>query len=194
MRFLLSNMRPPAAHSQLGGVLLACLAVANFSPAAEKIQYNRDIRPILAENCFACHGPDSASRKANLRLDKREVAIEAGAISPGKPDESELVKRIRSDEATERMPPAKDEQEPYRRTEETARGLDRLGSGLSAALVVHRARASAPPGCEEQRLGAQPDRPFHPVQARSGRLEPGAGGRPAHAGPARLPRPDRPAA
>ena len=93
-----------------GWVLLACLVVAcqgDFLPAAEKVQFNRDIRPILAENCFACHGPDSASRKANLRLDKREAAIEAGAISPGKLDESELIKRIRSDEASERMPPPK---------------------------------------------------------------------------------------
>jgi mono/diheme cytochrome c family protein len=40
-----------------------------------KLEYNRDIRPILAENCFACHGPDSAARKADLRLDKRVVAV-----------------------------------------------------------------------------------------------------------------------
>ena len=46
------------------------------------LEYNRDIRPILAENCFACHGPDSAARKADLRLDRREAAIEAGAIVP----------------------------------------------------------------------------------------------------------------
>ena len=53
--------------------------------AAGKLEYNRDIRPILAENCFACHGPDSAARKADLRLDRREAAIEAGAIAPGDP-------------------------------------------------------------------------------------------------------------
>src|SRR6516225_4621858 len=46
----------------------------------EKLEYNRDIRPILSENCFACHGPDSASRKAKLRLDVREEAVERGAI------------------------------------------------------------------------------------------------------------------
>src|SRR5262245_60876539 len=44
--------------------------------------YNADIRPIIAENCFACHGPDSASRKAELRLDKRDDAISAKAIIP----------------------------------------------------------------------------------------------------------------
>ena len=59
--------------------------------AADKLEYNRDIRPILAENCFACHGPDSAARKADLRLDRRDDAVKAEAIVPGKPDESELV-------------------------------------------------------------------------------------------------------
>src|SRR5262245_22646752 len=88
----------------LVGTLLAALeCTAAFSD--DKLQYNRDIRPILAENCFACHGPDSAARKAGLRLDKREAAIEAGAIAPGKPGESELVRRI-NDSGKDHMPPA----------------------------------------------------------------------------------------
>src|SRR5262249_50380368 len=72
-----------------------------------KIEYNRDIRPILAENCFACHGPDSASRKAGLRLDQRDAAVAAEAIVPGKPDQSALIGRIFAEEGRERMPPAK---------------------------------------------------------------------------------------
>src|SRR6266508_2359442 len=64
------------------------------SARADKVEYNRDIRPILAENCFACHGPDSASRKAGLRLDQQEVAVKKKAIVPGKLKESELVQRI----------------------------------------------------------------------------------------------------
>ncbi len=70
-----------------------------------KLEYNRDVRPILAENCFACHGPDSAARKADLRLDKREAAIEAGAIEPGDPKQSELVARINAADPKEVMPP-----------------------------------------------------------------------------------------
>ena len=72
--------------------------------------FGRDVRPILAENCFACHGPDSAKRQAGLRLDLREDAIarleESGnvAIVPGKPGASELVKRIRS-QHNDVMPP-----------------------------------------------------------------------------------------
>jgi len=77
----------------------------SVAAAAEKPSFNRDIRPILAENCFACHGPDSASRKADLRLDRREVAVKTGAISPGKPDESEMVHRIFATDKDEVMPP-----------------------------------------------------------------------------------------
>src|SRR5579872_4122130 len=71
------------------------------------LEYNRDVRPILAENCFACHGPDSAARKAGLRIDRRDDAIEAKAIVPGKPAESALIARIFSDDTEERMPPVK---------------------------------------------------------------------------------------
>src|SRR6187455_2891859 len=90
-------------------IALLGLAFAACSPAIvlaeDKLQYNRDIRPILVENCFACHGADSAARKADLRLDKRDAAIEMGAISPGKPEESALVERIQATDETTMMPP-----------------------------------------------------------------------------------------
>jgi hypothetical protein len=70
-------------------------------------EYNRDVRPVLAENCFACHGPDSAARKAKLRLDVRDEAIKAGAIVPGKPDESAALLRVLSDDPQDVMPPPK---------------------------------------------------------------------------------------
>jgi hypothetical protein len=71
----------------------------------DQLQYNRDVRPILAEFCFACHGPDSAARKAGLRIDQREAAVEAGAIVAGKPEESELIARIVTDDPELLMPP-----------------------------------------------------------------------------------------
>ena len=74
---------------------------------AEKLQFNRDVRPILAEYCFACHGPDSAARKADLRLDKRDAAVKAGAITPGDPKKSLAVERMFSAKASELMPPPK---------------------------------------------------------------------------------------
>lgn len=86
--------------------LVYVLAVASATIAADPaIQYNRDVRPILADACFKCHGPDSASRAADLRLDQRDAALAAGAIVPGKPDESEAIRRIESTDADEVMPP-----------------------------------------------------------------------------------------
>lgn len=75
--------------------------------AAEKIQFNRDIRPILTDNCFQCHGPDKNQRKGDLRLDLHEEAIKAGALVPGKPEESALIARILSVDPSEAMPPRK---------------------------------------------------------------------------------------
>lgn len=89
----------------LAGLALA-LAPGLATAADDGLVYNRDVRPILAENCFACHGPDSAARKADLRLDQREAAVEMGALEPGKPEESSLVARIDSEDANELMPPA----------------------------------------------------------------------------------------
>jgi mono/diheme cytochrome c family protein len=77
----------------------------SVASAEEPIEYNRDIRPILTDTCFACHGPDSAARKADLRLDQREAAIEMAAITPGEPDDSEMIRRILSDDPHEVMPP-----------------------------------------------------------------------------------------
>ncbi len=77
----------------------------NVVCAQDAIQFNRDIRPIFIETCLTCHGPDSASRKADLRMDQRDAAIEHGAISPGKPDESEMIRRIMSHDPEEIMPP-----------------------------------------------------------------------------------------
>ncbi|MBY0588929.1 DUF1553 domain-containing protein [bacterium] len=71
----------------------------------DDLEYNRDVRPILAEACFRCHGPDSAARKGDLRLDQRDRAIETKAIVPGKPDESEIIARLESTDPEVVMPP-----------------------------------------------------------------------------------------
>src|SRR5205823_3096721 len=73
--------------------------------AANSLEYNRAIRPILMDNCFACHGADSASRKADLRLDQRDQALKVEAIVPGDPEASEMIRRIESDDPQEVMPP-----------------------------------------------------------------------------------------
>jgi hypothetical protein len=89
--------------------------VPGFLPPADDlpatVRFNRDIRPLLSDNCFFCHGPDSAQRKADLRLDTKEGLLgkpgEAGTVVPGKPDMSDLVERLRETDATKLMPPPK---------------------------------------------------------------------------------------
>ena len=90
------------ASVSLGWVGLACACMA---PSRAEIGYNESIRPILVENCFACHGADSASRQAGLRLDRFEDAVDYGALIPGDSDSSMLLDRIYSDDPELVMPP-----------------------------------------------------------------------------------------
>lgn len=88
----------------------AGLCVAGAARADEKVGYNAQVRSILSDNCFYCHGPDKNHRNGKFRLDDRDAALEGGksgepAIVPGKPEGSELVKRITSTDADDLMPP-----------------------------------------------------------------------------------------
>jgi mono/diheme cytochrome c family protein len=95
----------------LWSVWAVALAGIVASPAAgqveEAIRFNRDIRPILSDTCFACHGPDKHGRQADLRLDIREEAIRLGAIVPDRSGDSEIISRIISHAPEEVMPPPK---------------------------------------------------------------------------------------
>ncbi|MFO1007338.1 MAG: DUF1553 domain-containing protein [Planctomycetaceae bacterium] len=87
-----------------------CCSLIEAAEPAKSIDFNRDVRPILSNHCWNCHGPDEASREAGLRLDQRESAIAVGpekhrAVVPHDPGASELVKRIDSTDDTQ-MPPA----------------------------------------------------------------------------------------
>ena len=92
-----------------GGLLLVLAGALRSEEPARKpagpLEYNRDVRPILSGNCFRCHGPDPKPRQADLRLDLRDVAVRKKAIVPGKPEESEIVRRIFSTSPDEVMPP-----------------------------------------------------------------------------------------
>lgn len=93
------------------GIVLGVVAIA--VPLRADItapDYGRDIRPILSDKCFACHGPDDATREAELRLDRKEgiyseTASGAIPVVPGDPQASELIRRIESTDPSERMPP-----------------------------------------------------------------------------------------
>ena len=93
---------------------------------AEEIEFNRDVRSILSENCFACHGPDHNKREGGLRLDSRDGAVaksDSGkvAIVAGNPDQSELIARILSDDPDVHMPPARSEKHLTTAQKETLR-------------------------------------------------------------------------
>lgn len=86
------------------------LSTATIGSAADGPDFGRDVRPILSQFCFKCHGPDETRREAGLRLDSREAAIQAAGsgerpIVPGEPAASELIRRIRSTDADLQMPP-----------------------------------------------------------------------------------------
>ena len=86
-------------------------SISGVCPAAEPaIDFDRDIKPILSDNCYHCHGPDENSLEADLRMDQKESVFEERddywIVQPGEPDESELIARIETDDEDEQMPPA----------------------------------------------------------------------------------------
>jgi hypothetical protein len=111
--------------------------------ARSKLDFNRDIRPILAERCILCHGPDSKARASALRLDTREGATADlggyAAIVPGQPDKSELVRRITSRDPGEAMPPPKSGKKL------TAREVELLRRWIAEGAAYERHWAFVPP-------------------------------------------------
>src|SRR4051794_36174103 len=96
--------------------LFACCAALPLA-GAENVQFNRDIRPIIAEACFHCHGPDPGARKAGLRLDteggfftarEKDGKKDSPTIVKGRPDQSPLFQRITTTDEDDVMPPKKE--------------------------------------------------------------------------------------
>jgi mono/diheme cytochrome c family protein len=96
-----------ARHTRALPWLATITALASATPgqaSTPDVDYLRDIKPILSNSCYACHGPDAATREAGLRLDVRAEAI-GNAIVPGDPEQSELLRRVVSRDPAEQMPP-----------------------------------------------------------------------------------------
>jgi hypothetical protein len=105
-------MKSRPAHFILCAIAALCAggALQPAEPFPQTIEFNRDIRPILSDACFKCHGPDKAKREADLRLDL-EASAKAHlgdyfAILPGHPEKSELMRRVTASDPADRMPPA----------------------------------------------------------------------------------------
>ena len=104
------NVCLPTRFAFAALVCLSALPLTAFGatapPAGGAVSFNRDIRPILSDNCFYCHGPDSSHRKAGLRLDTEAGLFGKGENGPpvvrGKPDDSEVWRRITTDDADDR--------------------------------------------------------------------------------------------
>ncbi|MBI2806153.1 MAG: DUF1553 domain-containing protein [Planctomycetes bacterium] len=93
----------PFARVIVTATLFVLVASASLAQTARPLEFNRDVRPILSDACFQCHGPDKQKRKAKLHFDTEEGARES--LVAGKPDESELIKRITHSDKAKRMPP-----------------------------------------------------------------------------------------
>jgi len=104
------NLRTRSQVALFVSVTVAALAFISAPKLAGAeqagVNFNRDVRPILSDNCFACHGPDENDRKGKLRLDTREGAVKS-AVVPGSADESELIKRLVTTDEDDLMPPPK---------------------------------------------------------------------------------------
>src|SRR6266852_2463901 len=118
-----SNARAGMKANRQLAMSFGCLvfALAVSGGAAEQISYNRDVRPILSDKCFFCHGPDKNKRKGKFRLDVREDAVAKKAIVPGHPEASELIRRIRATAEDEVMPPPESHKQLTRAQKELLR-------------------------------------------------------------------------
>ena len=126
----------------------ACLVSAQAAIGPE-VDFQRDVRPILSDTCFACHGPDANARQANLRLDTRDAAFaDRGGyrvIVPGNPDASRLYQRMSHPEAIARMPPAGAERHPTPAQVETIRRWIEQGAEWRSHWAYEAPRRPVPP-------------------------------------------------
>jgi hypothetical protein len=134
-----------------GGILNAAAA-----PAVPALEFNRDIRPILSENCYLCHGPDKSHRKAKLRLDVREAAVEKQAIVPGKPDESEVIKRIFNTDPDDVMPPPDTHKKLTAAQKETLKRWIAAGANYEPHWSYTPVRRAEPPAVKERAWAKNP--------------------------------------
>lgn len=135
-------------RSLTSATALALLSTA-WSAPAETVRFNRDIRPILSDNCFACHGPDAATRKADLRLDTRDGLLADfygdRVVAPGEPSGSLLFQRITATDPDDVMPPPKSGKTLAAAQKETIRTWIEQGATWEGHWAYQPLERPAPP-------------------------------------------------
>jgi hypothetical protein len=131
--------------------------------AGAKVDFTRDISPILSDNCFLCHGPDESTRKGKVRFDTKEgiFANRKGLfpVVPGKPDESEIIRRVFSTDPDEQMPPPDHPRHP------TEKQKEQLKAWIAQGAKYGRGRSMRNTGLLQNRFR----RNFRWLKIKSGR-------------------------
>jgi hypothetical protein len=153
---------------------LLLLVLATTCACGAPLDFNRDVRPILADNCFACHGQDAEARKGKLRLDTREGQQKPGVIAPGKPAESELVARIFSPHEDERMPPAESHRVLSDAEKETLRRWVAEGAPFAQHWAFTPAKRPVVPRVRDARWARNPIDRFILARIEAEKLAPSA--------------------
>jgi len=132
-----------SAREPAGGCLAFLLPRCHRGTDEATIRFNRDIRPILSDNCYSCHGPDKDKRKAKLRLDTHEGLFSALKerlpIAPGKPSGSEIYRRITSQDPDELMPRSTTGQKAFDAPNRAHKEMDRTGRPMGRPLGLYHA-------------------------------------------------------
>ena len=145
-------------------------------PASARIDFNRDVRPLLSDNCFACHGPDEKQRQAGLRLDTKEGAFgDRGGyrvIVPGKASESRLYQRINHEQEVARMPPPHFEKRPTAEQIDTIRQWIDQGADWQSHWAYVAPQRFEPPPVRDEGWARNPIDPFILARLEREGLEP----------------------
>ena len=161
-----SDMALQIKREMVWGALLCSILAALDAAGASSVEFNRDILPILSNNCFACHGPDAPARKAGLRLDQEEQAkqpLESGKtpIVPGDAASSLVMERVLAEDPAERMPPPETGKTlSQEERERLARWIDGGAAWQPHWAFIPPERLTVPGG-GGRRGNAQPDRQLH---------------------------------
>lgn len=129
--------------------ILPCLVAEQTALSQDAVDFDRDVRPILSNTCYTCHGPDSNKREADLRFDV-EASVFADrdgkpVLVKGKPDDSELIRRILTDDEDRRMPPPSEKQQLSKREKEVLRAWVRQGAPWRGHWAFEPVRRSDEP-------------------------------------------------